>query len=366
MSFKPEYIYLDLNVVNTDKKNPIQLQFNENRTNDILMGYGMENYKVSVVRWYLETNSLPLMIVDLISNTETDYVITLKHLNFQFSKRVEFRPQDLTQLPPAVFDRNTYFNNPYFYYYSFQWFVKTLNDAFRDAYVGLEALVGAPQMPAGSFNPPVVFELDASSGFGNMYSCPSTNSALPDTDRIDVFFNTTLYESIFSNGFKAVYNTAFGGDMEFKLQVDNNFSLNTYTFVINNNNVEYITNISDYPIASLWNCVKELVLTSSIPVVPNGISASRNVDGQFNSSSNSLSANILTTLEVATLTGTEYKSVIEYLPTAQYRYMSLISSGALNNININCLWRDKYNNFNQMRLNPLSCSSMKILFELKK
>lgn len=364
MNNKPKYIYLDLNVVNTDKSNPIQLNFNENRSNDVLMGYGLENYKVSVVRWYLESNSLPLMIPDLISNTQTDYVITLKHLNFEFQQRVAFVPQDLSLVAP-IFDRNTYFSNPYYYYYSFQWFVKTLNDAFRDAYIGLEALVGAQNMPVGSFNPPVVFELDSSSGFANMYTCPSTNSSLPDADRIDIYFNTTLYESVFANGFKSIYNPAFGADMEFKLNVINNFSLNTYTFIINNNNIEYITNISDYPIASLWNCVKEIVLTSSLPVVPNAISASRNVDGSFNSSSNSLSASILTTLEIAPLVGTEYKAVIEYLPTAQYRYMSLMGSGTLTNLNINCLWRDKFNNFNQMRLNPLSCSSIKILFELK-
>jgi hypothetical protein len=362
---KPEYIFLDLNVVNTDKRSPIPLNFNENRTNDILMGYGVENYKVSVVRWYLESNSLPLMIPDLISNTETDYIITLKHLNNTFSQRVAFKPQDLSR-PVPVFNRNTYFSEPYYYYYSFQWFVNTLNEAFRDAYVGLEALVGAQNMPAGSFNPPLVFELDSSSGFGNIYACPSLNSSLQDADRIDVFFNTTLYESILSNGFKSTYNPAFGSNMEFKLEVINNFSLNTYTFLINNNPVEYITNISDYPISSLWCCVKELILTSSIPTVPNAISASRNIDGTFNSSSNSLSANILTTLEIAPIAGFEYKSIIEYLPTAQYRYMSLIGSGELNNININCLWRDKFNNFNQLNLNPLSCSSIKVLFELKK
>jgi hypothetical protein len=363
MNKKPEYIYLDLNVVNTDKKNPLQLNFTENRSSDILMGNGLENYKISVVRFYLETNSLPLMIPDLISNTETDYIITLKHLNHSFSQRILFKPQDLSLSPP-VFNRNTYFSNPYYFYYSFQHFVDTINEAFKLAYIGLEALVGVNDMPVGSFNPPVVFELDSSSGFCNMYTCPSTNSELDDEDRIDIFFNATLYESIFANAFKSIYNP-INNNEEFKLVVINNFSLNTYTFVISNNNIEYITNISEYPITPLWNCVKEIVLTSSIPITPNAISATRNVDGSFNSASNSLSSSILTTLEVLPTIGTEYKSVIEYLPTAQYRYMHINGSGSLNNININCLWRNKFNQFNPLLLNPLSCASIKVLFQLK-
>lgn len=61
----------------------------------------------------------------------------------------------------------------------------------------------------------------------------------------------------------------------------------------------------------------------------------------------------------------DIKSVVYYIPTAQYRLIDMINSFPLYRININVYWLDIYNNIFPLSMPPFNQASIKIAF-LKK
>ena len=77
-------IYYDLVVTNlkSDKTEPIQIQFNENRAKSILSNTG--EYDLSIVRFSVDTQTLPVWIPEIQSNQSdrdlTIYSVSLSYL----------------------------------------------------------------------------------------------------------------------------------------------------------------------------------------------------------------------------------------------------------------------------------------------
>ena len=80
----PDNVYYDLVFTNlkSDKTEPIQIQFNENRAKSILSNTG--EYDLSIVRFSIDTQTLPLWIPEIQSNQSdrdlTIYSVSLSYL----------------------------------------------------------------------------------------------------------------------------------------------------------------------------------------------------------------------------------------------------------------------------------------------
>ena len=111
-SSSPDNVYYDLVFTNlkSDKTEPIQIQFNENRAKSILSNTG--EYDLSIVRFSVDTQTLPVWIPEIQSNQSdrdlTIYSVSLSYLPvgaitpFVQQTFINWRPQNVNAiLPPA-------------------------------------------------------------------------------------------------------------------------------------------------------------------------------------------------------------------------------------------------------------------------
>ena len=80
----PDHVYFDLVITNikSEYTEPIPIYFNENRTNPIINNSG--DYDMSIVRFQLDTQALPLWIPEIQANQSdpnlTIYSVTMSYL----------------------------------------------------------------------------------------------------------------------------------------------------------------------------------------------------------------------------------------------------------------------------------------------
>lgn len=163
--FEPYHIYYDLNITNNDTNNNNNtpfLEFNETRSNPILDN--PSDYFVSVIRFSLETPSLPVFIpAPVIPSVESalpapspaintyfnlNYYITMGAYNganwVEFQQPLLWIPEDLNAIKPTPAQVNAGdFDSPYFYCYSYTHFIYNIvNRGLAMCYQGLYALGG--------------------------------------------------------------------------------------------------------------------------------------------------------------------------------------------------------------------------------
>lgn len=115
----------------------------------------------------------------------------------------------------------------------------------------------------------------------------------------------------------------------------------------------------EYPVLYLWNDLKSIVVTSgAIPTKEEYTSVGQGSNNSFQK--------ILTDFEPDIESGTDSKSVIQYLPTAEYRRVDLKGRVPLTTIDLQFYWKTVYQELLPISLVPFSnCITCKILFEKK-
>ena len=96
-SSSPDNVYYDLVFTNlkSDKTEPIQIQFNENRAKSILSNTG--EYDLSIVRFSVDTQTLPVWIPEIQSN-QSDRDLTI------YSDSLSYLPVgDITPFVQQIF-----------------------------------------------------------------------------------------------------------------------------------------------------------------------------------------------------------------------------------------------------------------------
>jgi len=374
----PVHQYLDINMVNNDTlgdKAPVRLVFNEIRSNPILSN--PSEYFFSVMRFSLETVSLPLMIpqvqIGQIDPNKLIYSITMTYtspvngITYEQQNFILYVPQSKNQPtpnPPLVvqdFDPN----GDYYFIYNFQYWIRLVNTTLARCLTDLNATVfaatganlpssNAPFMEWDTVNNVAILNADIA-GF---------NSTL--TNPINIYFNTPLF-TLFSS-FVADYfgftNITNGKNYLIYIGNDNGTNsiiLPTYTA---------LQMYQDYPTAALWNPVNAIVFnTGTIPVLPSLVSApiilNSAVASLTQGGNNANISNTLTDFEVPVTEGWEYKPNIFYAPSAEYRLVDLIGNTPISNISINVFWKDSFANLHPFYLNSGCNANIKVLFRKK-
>ncbi len=370
--------YLDINIINNDTTGlsaPVPLVFNEVRNTPLVMN--PSEYFFSIVRFSLETPSLPLMIPQvvigqpdvnkLIYSVTMTYTSPINGITYENQTFMAYVPQNPSAtLPDApLVSQDLGANSDYYYVYSYQYFIKLVNATLTTCLIGLNALVfagtsanlpslNAPFLEWDVFNNVAILDADIA-GFNSSLSNP-----------ISLYFNTPMYTLFCS--FQAEYmgyqNITNGKN--YKISIYNINDTNVLTLPTYNALQMY----QEYPTASLWNPVNSLVFTTgTLPVAPTSVSApvvfGTNTSELVSGGNNSNISNQLTDFEVPLTEGWEYKPNVFYAPTSEYRFVDLLGNSPINNIQISVYWKDSFGNLHSFYLNSGCNANIKILFRRK-
>jgi len=375
------HIYYDVTVSNLESTTvtPRVFQYNDTRTTPFLKN--PEDYVMSIVRFTLDTASIPVFIPQIQTNQPdrdlTIYSVTLEFNGYESQQYIDWNPQlttaPLAPPPSQTFNKQQYNADGYYNCYSYSWFCERVYQSLVAAYNDLVANAGAV-LP--SLYPPII-NWD-----------PTTNSAtmLADAegyDVTDVFGNGVI--SVYMNAplfalFNSFPATYFGYEgvtngKNYRIPFVDIGGSNCQTIIppgqLPNANPlitwRAITWTQEQATISAWSSVLGIVFTSNtLPIEPSQQSTPvvyNNNEEVVPGGNNSNLANIITDL---VSTDGNYRPNLVYNPTAEYRRITLKGNRPLYNLDISIFYKIRTGELIPFRLLSNESMTMKILFEKKK
>jgi hypothetical protein len=380
-------IYYDLVVTNlkSETTEPVPIQFNENRNKSILHNTG--EYDLSIVRFSVDTQTLPVWIPEIQSNQGdrdlTIYSVTLSYLPngaktpFVQQTYIRWRPQNANAAkPPPPSETGTGFqsNNGFYYYaFSFQWVILMVIEALQSCFADLSAQVknAAISDLDDVLSPLLTWNTNNSTASivaqDSYYNNRDSNYLEENPQAIQIYFNSPLF-ALFSS-FPAInYGISATQGQNYRMAIGNFTGTNTIS-VQNGNGTPITSNVvnQEYSTISNWSPVSSIIFTSNtLPIVSNQLSAPLiySESGVLQlGGNNSNFAQIITDLETNELC---YKPNLMYTPSAQYRIVSMTGNQPLSNIDVSVFWKSRLGIFYPLLLMSGSSCTLKFLFTKKK
>ena len=372
----PDKVYYDITITNLESATtrPPPLYFTETR--NIPFIYDPESYLLSVIRFQLDTPTLPIFTPQIQPYSPdinaTVYSITLSYtepttlIEYNQQTYITFSPQDLeASHPPAPSTQPNGLQSNYtgyYYIYSYQYWINLVNKTFTDCFNALSAQVvaGGNTLPT-TYAPLLQFDNQA-----QIAVLIADNAAYNPNlaNPIQIYFNPPLYH-LFSS-FPAYIVSINGGNL------GKNFLIQTYNFSGGSNayfpaiDTEYVSLQipQEYSTISLWNPVTSIVFCSNtLPIVSNQVSAPLLYNNGIVIQSGGNNANI--SQIITDFVADNYLSSIIYLPSAQYRYIEMFGNRPLYTVDIVVYWKDRYGALNPFLLSSGSSATIKFLFTKK-
>lgn len=362
--FLPDKVYYDMIISNLNNTNdkPPYAYYNENRSSPLV--YDPYKYDLIIARWQLDTNYLPIFI-PMIQSSSTDPNLTIYSITLEYNgvagapAYVNFAPQNLVaSVPNAPFyNTNQLQDNSQGYYdiYTYQYWIYLVNLCFEQAYQNLDDV---STIPSG-YAPVMTWDTQ------NNIAIINADIAGYGIAGVKIYFNQALSQLFSSfpftiNSFNDAYNR------NFQLQI------NTFSVANQADYPSFGTALftgyqvfQEYSTISAWNPVLSIVLVSNtLPIVPNNEGVpSLIINGiyQQQSGNNNIQSQVITDFVADGI----YKPIITYIPSAEYRRISLVGDKPISNIDITVMYKDRLGRLNPVLL-PAGCSiSIKFLFEKK-
>lgn len=386
-TYDSNHIYYNISLVNNDVTGTIPappIIFNEIRNAPYLNN--PEEYFMSVIRFSLDSSTLPIFIPQAQTGQNDPnllvYTVTLEYdisgTIYQSQKNVIYIPQNVNEGFPSPPVQAMDLRNEYYYIYSYEWFIELVNTALASAYNDLNTQVTGAGGNLPSKHPP--YMTWNSSRFLATVSCeydPTGAVNMYDTDLpnpIKIYMNSPLYNlfssfKAFNQGYASA-NTKVGKN--FQLAISNQY-FNTLPATTSPGQPGYpfpvIQLTQEFTTTPLWNPVQSIVFTTAfLPVVPE-LTAVPKVfgtgSGLLNVGNNANITNTLTDFEVGLTTGSEYKPLIQYTPSGEYRLVDLFGNNPISALEIRIFWRDAFGNLVPFTLGPGCNGSIKIMFRKK-
>lgn len=369
-----EYVYYDMTYNNyqSTTEEPLQLEFKETRNSPIISN--PENYNMSIVRFQLDTPSLPSYIASIQPNQgDKDLMIhsiTLTYMNSGVETNTNpvyliWTPVHKEVSPPPAPNANSngfQTDSIYYYGYSFLNVVNIINTALSTAMTALKTAVGAP---ISSAETPFMYFNETSKTFAIVAERDHFN--INNTSHIRIWFNRSLF-GLFNSFPMFRYSITDTRNKNYLIRMDteNGYNLIQKSFVGSNKvmielHQEYPTISNFCPITSI------LFTTTQLPIVPNFLSAPLSfLNNQLvsDANQNGLTAQIIT--DMANNDDFSYKPNLLYAPSAEYRRIALASNRPITNVDVKVWWRDRFGKLQPFYLWSGGKASIKLLFEKKK
>jgi len=360
-----------------------------------------EEYYLSILRFTVETGSLPVFIPTIQSNSpnnsDTIYSVCLEYTDLSGNSAssgqvyVQWVPQDITaSVPNPPFQQTNGLqdnNTGYFNCYSYSYWTGLVDITLKKAYNALEADAISKSITLPSINAPFL-DWDAGSGTAilyadragyNVFGVLSATNPDPTNPQnlwgsILVYMNAPLFQLY--NSFPSFYLGYTGvtkGKNYLMLIRDvggsNLITISPYgVFDASGNQYTYtaIAMYQENQTTATWSPITSFVFVSNtLPVTPNQISTPLVLlDGAqvgFGGN-NSAIANVITDLVSDTF---QYRPALVYEPRAENRLITLNGNRPIFNLDLTIFWRDKLGGLNPYRINSGETVTIKIAF-LKK
>jgi hypothetical protein len=373
---QPYHQYYDLDCINNATNGttaPVQLQFNDIRNSPYINC--PENYFMSLVRFYVESSSLPIMLpaVEIGQSNPNKLIYSVSMRYVGVSSTIYTQQTFLTYVPydtlaPVASAPTTYqdVSTTYYYIYSYQQWIKMINTALASCITALNASVVAAAngdvLP--STNAPFMI-MDPNSFTTNMNADISGfNESLARP--IELYFNTALW-SLYNNYQWTGYgNSSSLNGRNYKMNIYNNNGQNSMTISAL---YTVLVMFQEQPTVSLLNPVSSIVFTTGqLPVVPSLSSTPILFNSSTSNTSGGNNANIspiISDFEVPFSALDTYKPNISYSASAEYRLIDLYGNSPLNAIQITVSWKDFFGNIRPLYLLADCVANLKIMFRRK-
>ena len=375
------HVYYNLTVTNNNtspESVPPPVSFTETRNQPYINT--PEDYHMSVIRFSLETPTLPVLsCLPKQSPEANDDVNTLQYriymAKFDGSGVVTASAYtDLVMVPSSSFvpvpiyplDLTDTGNN-YWNCYSYQIFIEMVNTALRATFYKLY-----PTTITTAFPPYLYWDIGSNTAVLNV----ATGLETPALGNLQIYFNNSLY-TLFSS-FPA-YRTSLTIDgserqvYQITINTGPDANISTANVMAGNPPVSvsltFYNILQEYSTVPLWSPIDSIVFTTSmIPVVPELTAAPVvfNNNAVFTSiGTNSNITNTLTDFIVPLSTGTEYKPSINYTPAGEYRLASLFGTNPVNSIQVNVYYKNRFGILIPLTLGFGCSASIKLMFRRK-
>jgi hypothetical protein len=372
----PYHIYYDLDAINNEtsgnQNQPVRFTITDVRNQPFLNS--PENYFMSVVRFSLQTPTLPVFLPQVrlsqsnVNQLTYSFTVSYTHTTGTVynstQNYITYVPLDTTQplpSPPLTLQDIT---SEYYYIFNLNDFCTMMNTALAAAVASLIAVLTGASITPPSTNVPFfewnpvnqVFILNAdAAGYSNALANP-----------IRIFCNTAMYTLI--NNFPFIKNSPVGVSLgkNYQFTIFSNNGTNVYPFSTYN----AIQMYQDNSTIALFNPVQSVVFTTSLLPIVNSVIGLPKI---FNSSTYNLSSvgnnsnisPIITDFVVPVSAINSYRPNIEYVPNGEYRLIDLYGLSPQNSMEITVLWKDNYGGTHIFMLGAGCSASIKLLFRRK-
>ena len=326
------FFYYDALVSNYNSPNKqIPLIFNDTRSSPLIKD--TTGYCMSIVRFTLDTNLLPVFIPTMQTNssTQTVYSITMQYNGIYFQQYMQFLPQDTSSISAN-----------YFHVYNFQYVCMLINNTFTQCY---EGLVQKCELQGINLDPTIETPIITYEATTQLFTITAdSNYGINNAGSIQIYFNNAMQSLFLFNAY-------------FKSLSDTN-GLN-YLLIINSNNI-IVQEISS--IGNLSPILSIVFVSTQLPIIQN-ITSNPNVyiNGIIkNQNSSNTAFSIVTDMVPNNFI---YTPNIIYVPSGSYRYISLIPGARISNIDLSVYWLNKQGDLNQVYLSTGSSCTVKMMFQ---
>lgn len=376
----PDKVYYDITISNlatTSTAGPT-IYFNETRNSPFILDPA--SYYLSIVRFTLDTNTLPVIQPDIQpapnSNVNlTNYSITLEYNNpvapfqsFLQQTFITFVPQNNQAIVPAPPSQTLsgLQNNETGYYdiFNYQYWILLVNNTFQQCFTALNAQVVAAGLVLPTPNSPVMsWDIQ-----NNIAILNADQAGYDDTtaNKIDIYFNPPLFNIFSSFPFIIESTDVVAGGKNARIIMSGFGGANVVQFPPVAPTYVALQIVQEYSTLALWTPITSIVFTSNtLPIVANQVSAPLLFfDGKrFQSGGNN--SNIAQIITDFVANNGIYKPNVVYIPSAQYRLVDLVGNSPLYNIDIEVFYKNRVGEFIPIRLNSGGTATIKILFTRK-
>lgn len=349
ISFQPDYL----------SNQPYPLEYNVTKDTPILDK--MSDYFLSVIRFDIPLSEIPVTIAPPLPNqnpSDSTYpnllalIIGINYNSISTGQRVLMVQETNDPVPAQNFPYQNI--TPYYWIYSYDWFVQMINTALLTAYnvSVLPGLFPAALPPYFTYNSTTqLLSLIVPSFFVNL-TAPAI--AIPT---INFNFNFLQYLDAFPIKLLGL-NNINGFDIMLDLKNGNVRDINAYGLngqLPANPPIYYKIDQSQI-IIQYWNPIKKLLLTSeSIPVAKEYIQSG-------STSSLNPSLPIVTDFTPVVEQAGQQRTIAYYLPTAEYRKVNMLSELPLQKVSLKVFWEDLYGKIYLLNIGSYQSASVKIVF----
>jgi hypothetical protein len=375
----PDHLYYDMIVSNSHSINEDEphLRFNERRSTALIQRPDL--YKMSIIRFMCDTHSLPIMQPTIMSYSDqmkyfgaidvnrTVYSITIQRGDDVIQEYVNFIPQDSTITVPSKLnaDGEPDYKSGYYDIFTYEHFITMCNETIKSilsSYAGYELF----SYPLYDGLPTFIHNTDSKISF----QAPASNWSSNDEADFHIYINSPLYR-LFNSIPVNFLDKKDGYGRNYQLDTynysNNIFSVQNYNTVsgpfVNTGGKDFYSISQEYSTTDNWSPVSSIAFTSStLNVNDSSISSLHEyVNGReiVSGATNNTVAMI-----------TDIASPSNYLPgvyyaASVYRWIDLINSGPIKNINVEVFWVSKRAEFFPLKLGAGGTCTMKFLFQKK-